>query len=156
MKSGPGSYHGFFWFYFLNEHVFRFLNTRYPRDYNTVPRALFWLFHLLWFFPWSAFLPGVVKLRYKAGDRATHTRTLALCWIGFVMVFFTFSTTQEYYSMPIYPALALLLGSGVATSGAIRAGARVVAVIAASAAIAIGTILVLVHGMPAAGDISSA
>ena len=27
-----------------------------------------------------------------------------------MMVFFTFSTTQEYYSMPIYPALALLLG----------------------------------------------
>ncbi|MBC8166432.1 MAG: glycosyltransferase family 39 protein, partial [Bryobacteraceae bacterium] len=48
MKSEPGHYHGFFWFYFLNEHVFRFLNTRFPRDYNTVPRHLFWLFHLLW------------------------------------------------------------------------------------------------------------
>ena len=32
-------------------------------------------------------------------------RLLALCWAGFVMVFFTFSTTQEYYSMPCYPAL---------------------------------------------------
>ena len=30
------------------------------------------------------------------------------------MVFFTFSTTQEYYSMPIYPAMALLLGSAIA------------------------------------------
>ena len=47
MKSEPGQYHGFFWFYFLNEHVFRFLNMRYPRDYNTVPRWLFWGFHLL-------------------------------------------------------------------------------------------------------------
>ena len=38
MHSERGSYHGFFWFYFINEHVLRFLNLRYPRDYNTVPR----------------------------------------------------------------------------------------------------------------------
>src|ERR1035441_6692071 len=38
MHSEKGSYHGFFWFYFINEHVLRFLNLRYPRDYNTVPR----------------------------------------------------------------------------------------------------------------------
>src|SRR5262249_34923972 len=48
MHSESGSYHGFFWFYFMNEHVLRFLNLRYPRDYNTVPRVYFWLFHLLW------------------------------------------------------------------------------------------------------------
>src|SRR6266566_5659843 len=36
-RSMPGQYHGFFWFYFINEHVLRFLNLRYPRDYNTVP-----------------------------------------------------------------------------------------------------------------------
>ena len=46
------------------------------------------------------------------------TRLLALCWIGFVMVFFTFSTTQEYYSMPIYPAFALLLGCAIDRSRA--------------------------------------
>ena len=39
MHSGPGQYHGFFWFYFMNEHLLRFLNLRYPRDYNTVPRV---------------------------------------------------------------------------------------------------------------------
>ena len=39
-------------------------------------------------------------------------RLMTACWIGAVMIFFTFSTTQEYYSMPIYPALALLIGSG--------------------------------------------
>src|SRR5262249_15530617 len=50
MHSGPGEYHGFFWFYFINEHVLRFLNLRYPRDYNTVPRSWFWVFHLLWLF----------------------------------------------------------------------------------------------------------
>ena len=68
MHSGPGEYHGFFWFYFINEHVLRFLNMRYPRDYNTVPRLYFWLFHLLWLFPWSVYFPacGVVFSAYRS------------------------------------------------------------------------------------------
>ncbi len=111
MHSGPGQYHGFFWFYFINEHVLRFLNLRYPRDYNTVPRPLFWLLHLVWLFPWSIFLPAVFKLNYRPVDRAGRARLLSLCWIGVVLGFFTFSSTQEYYSMPCYPAFALLLGS---------------------------------------------
>src|ERR1051325_2627649 len=68
--SQPGEYRGFFWFYFMNEHVLRFLNLRYPRDYNTVPRALFWAFHLLWLFPWSVFLPEVFKLSFKGDSGA--------------------------------------------------------------------------------------
>jgi 4-amino-4-deoxy-L-arabinose transferase-like glycosyltransferase len=55
MHSAPGQYHGFFWFYFINEHLLRFLNLRYPRDYNTVPRLWFWLLHLVWLFPWSLY-----------------------------------------------------------------------------------------------------
>ena len=58
MRSAPGEYHGFFWFFFINEQLLRFLNMRYPRDYNTVPRLYFWLFHLLWLFPWSVYLPA--------------------------------------------------------------------------------------------------
>ena len=58
MHSAPGEYHGFLWFFFMNEQVLRFLNLRYPRDYDTVPRLYFWLLHLLWLFPWSVYLPG--------------------------------------------------------------------------------------------------
>jgi 4-amino-4-deoxy-L-arabinose transferase-like glycosyltransferase len=157
MHAGPGQYHGFFWFYFINEQVLRFLNARYPRDYNTVPRLYFWLFHLVWLFPWSVYLPTLMRLGYKPVDRPGRARLLALCWIGLVMLFFTLSTTQEYYSMPIYPALALLLACGVAASDdSIRWGARVVSVVAACAAIAIFAILVSVRGLPTPGDISSA
>ncbi len=157
MHSGPGEYRGFFWFYFINEHVLRFLNLRYPRDYNTVPRAAFWLLHLLWLFPWSIYFPAAAGLSYKPVDRAGRTRLLALCWAGFLLVFFTFSTTQEYYSMPIYPALALLLGCAMAGETRwVRIGTKTVGVIAALAAAAITTILVLVRGMPAPGDISRA
>ena len=157
MKSIPGEYHGFWWFFFFNEQLLRFLNLRYPRDYDTVPRSLFWLFNLIWLFPWSVYLPAAFKLSYRPMDRAGKTRLMALCWIGFVMVFFTFSTTQEYYSMPIYPAMALLIGSAMALEDrTVRAGTRAVTIFCAVAAIAIIAILVVVRHIPTPGDISQA
>jgi len=157
LHSGPGEYHGFLWFYFINEQVLRFLNLRYPRDYNTVPRLWFWLFHFLWLFPWSVYFPAIAKLSYKPVDRAGRVRLLALCWTGFLLIFFTFSTTQEYYSMPCYPALALLLGSAMATGGDwIRRGTRVLCGVAGVAAIACFAIFVAVRNLPTPGDISDA
>jgi len=156
LSSGPGQYHGFLWFYFINEQLLRFLNLRYPRDYDTVPRLYFWLFHLLWLFPWSVYLPALGKLSYKPNNRAGRARLLALCWAGFILVFFTFSTTQEYYSMPAYPALALLLGSALAVEdGWIRRGTRLLCALAGCAALAVVVILIASRGFSPTGDISS-
>jgi 4-amino-4-deoxy-L-arabinose transferase-like glycosyltransferase len=157
MHSVRGEYHGFFWFFFINEQLLRFLDLRYPHDYNTVPRVWFWLFHLLWLFPWSVYLPATVKLSYRPVDRAGRMRLLALCWAGFVLVFFTFSTTQEYYSMPCYPALALLLGCAMAVGGNwIKWGTRVLALVSACAAMAVFALWFVVRNTPAPGDISGA
>jgi hypothetical protein len=156
-RSAPGEYHGFLWFFFMNEQVLRFLNLRYPRDYNTVPRVYFWLFHFIWLFPWSVYFPAIAKLSFRPKDRASCARLLALCWAGFLLVFFTFSTTQEYYSMPCYPALALLAGSAMAMGGDwIRRGTRVLGAILLCAAIAAGSLWFLVRNIPAPGDISAA
>ena len=157
MHSARGEYHGFFWFYFINEQLLRFLNLRFPRDYDTVPRPLFWGFHLLWLFPWSVYLPAVFKLSFKPIGREGRVRLLALCWIGFVMVFFTFSTTQEYYSMPIYPAVAMLLGCVMESGGAwINGGTRVLSLVAGLAGVVCLIFFVLTRGVPAPGDISVA
>jgi len=157
MRSVPGEYHGFLWFFFINEQLLRFLNLRYPRDYNTVPRMYFWLFHLAWMFPWSVYFPAAVKLSYKPEDRAGRTRLLALCWIGFILVFFTFSTTQEYYSMPCYPAMALLLGSAIAAGGKwIWRGTRFLTFTTGVGAVVAVVILIMVRNVPVVGDISSA
>ncbi len=157
LKSMAGHYHGFLWFYFINEQLLRFLNLRYPRDYDTVPRVWFWLFHLVWLFPWSVYLPAVSRLSFKPVDRAGKVRLLALCWIGFVLVFFTFSTTQEYYSMPCYPAFALLLGSAMAEEGGwIRGGTRAFSMVAVLPAIACFSILFAVRHVPTPGDITAA
>ena len=161
LHSGPGEYHGFFWFFFINEQLLRFLNLRYPRDYNTVPRLYFWLLHLVWLFPWSVYLPAVAKLSLnresKSNDRASRTQLLALCWAGFVLIFFTFSTTQEYYSMPCYPALALLLGSAMAMENNwIRRGTRALSAIAACIGLITLTLFFLTRNLSAPGDISQA
>jgi len=157
MHSESGSYRGFFWFYFFNEHILRFLNKRYPRDYNTVPLALFWAFHLIWFFPWSSYLPAIVRLPFRGPERASRVRLLALCWLGFVMLFFSFSTTQEYYSMPCYPAAALLLGSAMASnSKLLRPATKAVGALAAVLCSVLLFLLAQTRGIATPGDISVA
>lgn len=157
LSSEPGQYRGFFWRYFINEHALRFLGLRYPQDYNTVPRAQFWLLHLVWLFPWSMYFPAAARLSYHPDTRAGRVRLLAVCWAAFLLVFFTFSTTQEYYSMPIYPALALLTGSAVAGGGTwILWGTRAAATAAGLAALAAAALLALTWNTPAPGDIAAA
>ncbi len=155
MKAEPGQYHGFFWFFFLNEHLFRYLNLRYPRDYNTVPRVAFWLYHLIWLFPWSVYLPGV--FRRRADSRLERMRVLCFCWIGFLLIFFTFSTTQEYYTMPCYPAFALLLGMAIEQESRVTVwGSRVAGALCVLGGAACLTLLWLVWRIPTPGDISNA
>ncbi|HYM09458.1 MAG TPA: glycosyltransferase family 39 protein [Bryobacterales bacterium] len=157
--SDPGVYRGFFWFYFINEHILRFLNLRYPRDYNTVPRIPFLLLHLVWIFPWSVFLPVALHgWRPFGEDRSSRLRVLAVIWIVFLLTFLSFSTTQEYYSMPCYPAFALLAGAALAGGARrwIAAGYGMLAALGCAAAAAAGVILYLVRGMTPVGDISNA
>src|SRR6266478_3955980 len=103
---------GFFWFYFINEHVLRFLGKRYPMDYGTVPLLPFWLLHLVWLFPWSFYLITLFRpsnLKRSVEDSPSGF-TLPLAWALVILLFFSFSTRLEYYTMPALPALALLAG----------------------------------------------
>lgn len=116
-----GNVRGFFWFYFVNEHLLRYLNRRVPRDYDTVPLALFWGLLLVWMLPWSAFLaralarvPMAAWWRREPLAEAGQARLLLLIWVLVPMLFFSFSTRQEYYCLPAMPALALLLGGSLA------------------------------------------
>ena len=147
-NTGGANGHGFFWFYFVNEHFLRFLGRRIPRDYNKLPAALYWSQHLIWLFPWSLFTPTALWIAYRkrreiqaardlnaSGERlsrlellsrnnpsrkpsiaSTFTgRTVLLLAIfsTFVLVFFSFSTNQEYYTFPIYLPLLMLLATSL-------------------------------------------
>jgi 4-amino-4-deoxy-L-arabinose transferase-like glycosyltransferase len=128
-NPGTAEHHGFFWFYFVNEHFLRFLGKRYPRDYNKLPATLYWTLHLVWLFPWSLYLPAAVKTAMeewrgrssadqsevrRQSDFASRTRLLCWIWAGVVLIFFAVSTNQEYYTFPAYLPLLLLLADGVA------------------------------------------
>jgi hypothetical protein len=153
LHSGPGEYRGFFWFYFFNEHLLRFMNLRYPRDYNTVPRLLFWLLNLVWLFPWSAYLAGAARVSYSRVSREGRMHLMAVCWIGAVMLFFTFSTTQEYYSLPIYPAMALLIGSAIAERRFVRAGTWILIGLFSVLFVALGLVLASVARISPKGEL---
>ena len=129
----PGNVHGFFYFYFINEQVLRFLGKRYPVDYNKLPFALYWSLHLVWLFPWSLYLPVLLKrawtLRHRwrsnlrplpyavanrpAAFRARTTWLLSIC-AAVILIFFSLSTNQEYYTYPVYFPLLLLTASALA------------------------------------------
>lgn len=166
-NPAAGQSKGFFWFYFVNEHFLRYLNERFPKDYDTVPLAIFWGVLLVWLMPWSAFIfkaLGQVPVRIRewfAGLPAetglggklrrlwrnlgeygrsldSRQRALLLCaiWALVILVFFSFSSRQEYYNIPALPGLAVIIGawmaqeeSAPAGSNIRRAGRRIAAVV---------------------------
>jgi 4-amino-4-deoxy-L-arabinose transferase-like glycosyltransferase len=72
-NTGGMNGHGFFWFYFVNEHFLRFLGRRFPMDYNKLPGYLFWSLHLVWLFPWALFLGTLCHQAYTAFQRYRAT-----------------------------------------------------------------------------------
>jgi 4-amino-4-deoxy-L-arabinose transferase-like glycosyltransferase len=179
--------HGFFWFYFINEHVLRFLGRRIPRDYNKLPSYLYWSLHLVWLFPMSLFLllgiaafyrktkdqivsiipqnklpwfysvflllaavvlvgtsglditeqfvlaatiffiAEIFHRRRHAGlpispfhdlDETQRTTLLLALFSALVLLFFSLSTNQEYYTFPAYLPLLMLLAAALARAEA--------------------------------------
>jgi 4-amino-4-deoxy-L-arabinose transferase-like glycosyltransferase len=120
-NPAQGSVRGFLWFYFINEHLNRFLNKRVPPGYDTVPLLIFWGLLLAWLLPWSVFLPQALRdvpvrwrdLRSRL-DRRQRSNLFFFLWAFVIVGFFSFSTRQEYYTIPGLPGLALLVGGWLA------------------------------------------
>ena len=154
----------FLWFYFINEHVLRYLGKRYPVDYDKVPLIPFWLLHLVWLFPFSVFLPlALRRLRslIRPTECAEQLRLFAWLWFLVVVVFFSFSTRQEYYTFPAFPALALLAGTALAAGEQekhrwINVGQGVLAVLGLLVAGVLGYMLWRSWNLPPIEDLSAA
>jgi 4-amino-4-deoxy-L-arabinose transferase-like glycosyltransferase len=180
-NPAAGESKGFFWFYFINEHFLRYLNKRFPKDYDTVPLIVFWGMLLVWLVPWSGFLfkaLGQVPLRLRnwfggVGDQPAIAAKLRRLWINLqaygrgltqsekalllcgvwalvIVGFFSFSSRQEYYTIPALPALAVMVGAWLAKeesstkSGTIRrAGRRIAGAMTAIAAPLFGVAMLL-------------
>ena len=130
----PGHVHGFFYFYFINEHLLRFLGERWPVDYNKQPGWVYWVGQIAWLLPWSLYLPLIVRrawrtrqhwlsnLRLEDDNARFRSRSIWLLslYAGFMLVFFSISTNQEYYTFPAYLPL-LILTAAVLASFELRA-----------------------------------
>src|SRR5271168_3978256 len=161
----PDGAPGFFWFYFINEQVFRALGWRYPHDFSAVPLGLWLSAHLVWFFPWSIFLPlafrGLPRWRERHSLDTQGTALLLVCvWAGFIFFFFSLTASRmEYYSFSAWPAVAMLLGRGIARAEQESAALmrRLQAGVAVAGALAAGILGYLVWaswGVSVKGDIS--
>src|SRR6266403_6072678 len=120
-NPAQGNVRGFLWFYFVNEHILRFLNRRMPPGYDTVPLFIFWGLLLAWLLPWSVFLPQALRdvpMRWRqlrAGlNHRGRANLLFFLWALVILGFFSFSTRQEYYTIPALPGMALLVGGWLA------------------------------------------
>lgn len=103
----------FFWFYFVNEHVLRFLNKRHLIDYAPLPLGLFLLMVLVWSFPWGLLLPfaGRQFIPPERDTRRGRAAWIIPCWVIAVLGFFAITPARlEYYSLPVLPAFALWVG----------------------------------------------
>jgi 4-amino-4-deoxy-L-arabinose transferase-like glycosyltransferase len=177
-EPAVGSVHGWTWFYFMNEHLLRYLNLRVPRDYDTVPLLLFWGLLLVWMMPWSAFLFKAVGAapwramwsRAAAMALNAEQRTLLLLAVAGLLpvVFFSFSTRQEYYVLPSLPFFAMLIGRWLDREAAEaeghvsplvlgRVGRRISAVLLAGGTVAsLACVFFLMHAQAPSPDIDLA
>jgi 4-amino-4-deoxy-L-arabinose transferase-like glycosyltransferase len=158
---------GFFWFYFINEQFRRALGTRIPMDYAAVPLVIWWPAHLLWFFPWSIFLPYALREipgphRWRVDpEPAGQARLFLLVWAAVILLFFTLVTGSrlEYYAFGSWPAVSLLIGLGLARAEEGRDAwlprlQTLLAIIGVLIAGVLGLLVWVSSGIPATDDIS--
>jgi 4-amino-4-deoxy-L-arabinose transferase-like glycosyltransferase len=101
---------GFAWFYFINEHVLRFLGQRLPDDYHHGPVWFYLPRLLILLLPWTPFLLLLAPARGAA--RRGNPTIVRFCQVAvsFPLLFFSLSAAKaDYYLMVALPALALWL-----------------------------------------------
>jgi len=108
---------GFLWYYFMRQQVLRYLTSVDRRE------EPFWYFFVVLpagFFPWVTFLPQAVKNAFSGGWRRRNEQPeffFFVIWILFVLLFFSTSQSKLIpYILPVYSALALLVGRYLAAA----------------------------------------
>jgi len=97
-------------FYVVDNHLLRFLNARrYVEDDVPSSTLAFLVASFLWAFPWSVF-----TLARRDPDRSPRGRwrPVVVIWLVAVVGLFALSRFKhEYYALPAFPALAVLVGA---------------------------------------------
>lgn len=98
---------GFFWFYFINNQVMRFLGTRRPHDFHEGP----WYFYLpllaLSSLPWLFLAPALAVKAQPADEGRRRAERFLLVAAAVPLVFFSVSRAKaDYYTVVCLPPLA--------------------------------------------------
>ncbi len=131
----------FFHFFFIHEHFERFLTKqhgRYQPPYYFIPVLLAGML------PWTVTLVDALARAWKRDPQQRfQTQRFLLLWSAVVFLFFSVSDSKLVsYILPIFPALALLIGVRLT-----RMGARALAWQTLPAALAGIALLVLLPGI---------
>src|SRR5215470_15299526 len=97
-------------FYVVDNHLLRFLNARrYVEDDVPASTLAFLVASFLWAFPWSVF---ILARREPGRSPAARWRAVVVIWLGAIVGLFALSRFKhEYYALPAFPALAVLVGA---------------------------------------------
>jgi 4-amino-4-deoxy-L-arabinose transferase-like glycosyltransferase len=124
-------------FFFIHEHLERFLTKEHDR-YQ--PSWFFIPVLLLGVLPWVvALFPALRRAWPRPAGEGFDARRFLLVWCAVVFVFFSASSSKLLpYILPLFPALALLVGDylGVAARGVLLAQALVAALFGIALAVA--------------------
>jgi hypothetical protein len=104
---------GFLNFFFVTEQFLRFFSKREPPILWSVPLLTFWSLVLVWFFPWTAFLPAGLLNRKSQNSRERTLIKLGLSWAVVILGFFSVTDRLEHYAFPMLPALPLLISGAL-------------------------------------------
>jgi 4-amino-4-deoxy-L-arabinose transferase-like glycosyltransferase len=102
---------GFAWFYFMNEHLLRYVGLREPHDYHLGPPYYYIPKLLILLLPWTPLLALLVRSPVAREPHTIVIERFCKAWILFPFLFFSLSQAKaEYYILVIAPACALLIG----------------------------------------------
>lgn len=112
-------YPGFLRDQFINEQLGHVFNRRYPSDSSQVPFYVFWPEHLVFFLPWTFFIPAALAARRLplANGTSRVARELLVAWFLVTAVSVLFSSMQDYYLMTAWGPVALWLARPWASEG---------------------------------------
>ena len=101
-------------FFFVHEHLERFLTDAHGRSHpwwSYIPIVL------VGALPWVGLLPGALARAWEPQDteKSFQPRRFLVIWVAFIFLFFSVSHSKlPFYVLPIFPALALLIGKRLA------------------------------------------
>ena len=96
-------------FFFIHEHLQRFTQDAHSR---TGPIYYFVPLLLIGILPWALQIPGSIAQAWQERRREFSSGWLLVCWSVMIFAFFSVSHSKlPGYIIPIFPALALLIGN---------------------------------------------